>query len=335
MPDFGTLARIDLRDGWPGEASEASGFTPWLADNLTLLGDALGMDLELVAQESPVGSFSLDLLARDIGRDRPVIIENQLESTNHDHLGRLITYAAGHDATVAIWVAASFREEHRQALDWMNRRTDEDTEFFGVVVELLRIDDSPFAVNFRLAASPNGWSKATKASPASGSPSGRAIAYRSFFQALIDQLREMHKFTNARVGQPQSWYAFASGHSGIYYGASFAQGKQLRAEVYMDRPSTSENKELFDRLHARKVELEREFGEPLSWQRLDEKKACRIAVYRTGSINDSDSALVEMRDWLVDHLLRLKKIFGPLLADAIKNQTVPVIETFPSADGER
>ena len=142
---FGTLRKLDLRTLWP---KEAASFTPWLRNNLNLLGDAVGMDLEFQDQEAAVGPFSLDLLVHEVGTDRVVIIENQIEQTDHDHLGKLIVYAAGFNAGVAIWIASSFREEHRQAIDWLNQRTDTDTQFFGVVVEAVQIDDSRPACTF-------------------------------------------------------------------------------------------------------------------------------------------------------------------------------------------
>ena len=311
MPDFGTLAYLDPREIWPREASD---FTPWLAANLAALGTALGMDLELKQQEAPVGAFSLDVLARDLNRGRTVVIENQLEPTNHDHLGKLLTYAAGHDASVVIWVAKEMRDEHRQALDWLNQHTDENLEFYGIVVEVLRIDDSRPAYTFRPVALPNDWRKEV----AAAAPSRREEAYRGFFQRLIDELREHHGFTGARTAQPQNWYTFSSGHPGVTYGFSFAQGGRVRADVYIDRGDANLNKELFDRLKNDQQQIEKAFGSPLEWERLDSRRASRIASYRSGRIEDV-ATHDEILRWGVERLLKLKDVFNLRLAEALGN----------------
>jgi len=312
MHQFGELDRLDLRAIWPDEASH---FTPWLADHISELGSALGMELELLQREAPVGGFSLDLLARDLGRDRLVVIENQLESTDHDHLGKLLTYAAGHNAGAVVWVAKELREEHRQAIDWLNQRTDADTDFFGVVVEVLRIDQSAPAYNFRPVAFPNQWRKRDGGGTAT---SPRAQAYRAFFQDLIDRLREEHRFTGARVGQPQNWYSFASAFSGISYSVSFAMGSRVRAEVYIDVGEAEQNKAIFDGLSQEQERLEAEFGESLEWEPLEEKRACRVALYRPGNIDDQPAVLDDIKRWAIERLLKFKGVFGPALERLVK-----------------
>ena len=250
--------------GWP---------IMWLADNIVALGEALGMDLELQQTEAPVGAYSLDILATDLSQNRPVIIENQLEATNHDHLGKLLTYAAGFDAGVVVWLTREFRDEHRQALDWLNQRTGEDTQFFGVTGELWRIEDSLPAPHFNLVAIPNGWRKETATTLARGetpsATSERSEAYRDFFQSLIDILREKHQFTNARKSQPQNWYSFATGYSGIMYGANFTGQRHARVEVYLGTQDAARNLQLLEDLEAHKDEIESELGQTLDWQRLE------------------------------------------------------------------
>jgi hypothetical protein len=309
MPDFGALKTIDLRKIWP---HEASAFTPWLAANIDRLGAALGLELELVTAEADVGDFSLDLLAKDLGTGRNVIVENQLTQTDHDHLGKLLTYAAGFDATAVVWVAQAIRDEHRQALEWLNQRTDTDTHFFGVVIEVLQIDDSKPAFNFKPIVLPNDWTKKPPPKPGKQT-SGKSEAYRAFFQALIDELREKHRFTSARAGQPQNWYSFASGLSGVVYGASFAMGRRVRADLYIDMGDAGENKALFDALHLQRAEIEAAYGGPLEWERLDDKQACRVADYFDGSIEATPTELAQVREMLIQRLLRLKKAIGPRL----------------------
>lgn len=306
MVNFGVLKQVDLRLLWPHEALD---FSAWLAQNLAVLGETLGMDLELIGQEAPVGPFSLDLLVRDLGRDRTVIIENQLEPTDHDHLGKLLTYAAGHDATVAVWIAPKFRDEHRQALDWLNQRTDTGTEFFGVVVEAIQIDDSRPACNFRLVAFPNDWRKTNITPVTKTSP--RSEAYQAFFQDLIDRLRTQHNFTRALKAQPQNWYTFSSGIRGIVYGVSFALGGRVRAEAYIDREDAVWNKWLFDALRAQRDDIAAAFGEPLEWDSIEARRACRIVAYRPGSIDNPPQSLEEIKGWAIDRLLRMRNVIGP------------------------
>jgi len=311
---LGELKRIDPRDIWPSESRD---FTPWLAENIEKLGEALGMDLEVKATEAAVGEFSVDIVAKDLATGRDVVIENQYAATDHDHLGKLLTYASGMDAYALVWIAQDIRDEHRQALEWLNERTDADTLLFAIELEVLRINDSAPAHNFKLVVFPNKWQKTTRGG-ASATPSARGEAYRAYFQELIDDLREKHRFTGARVAFPQNWHSFASGLSGVTYGTSFAQGGRVRAELYIDRGPADENKRLFDRLAADRDRIEAEMGTPLEWERLDDRRASRIAAYRTGSIDSDESTLLDIRAWAIDNLLKFKRVFGPFLKEHTK-----------------
>ena len=158
---LGSIEKVGLREVWKHEALD---FTRWLAreENLSLLGDAVGIDLELQETESAVGGFSVDVFATESGTGKRIVIENQLEETNHDHLGKIITYAAGKGAQYVIWVVARARDEHRQAIEWLNQHTDEDSSFFLVEIEVWRIGDSLPAPRFNVVESPNEWAKSEK-----------------------------------------------------------------------------------------------------------------------------------------------------------------------------
>lgn len=314
MKVLSKLKRLNLREAWPKEASD---FTPWLADNIEELGVALGMDLELEAREASVGDFSLDLLAKDLGSSRTVVIENQLTQTDHDHLGKLLTYAAGFGASVVIWVAETIREEHRQALEWLNQRTDTDTEFYGVVMELLQIDDSRPAYDFKPLVFPNEWQK-TKRNQTTGRVSTRGEAYRQYYQPLIDELREKHKFTGARIAQPQSWYAFSAGTSGVPVSAVFAGDGTVRVELYIDLGTVEANKALFDWLQNQKNSVEKQLGFSVQWERLDGRRASRIYVSRSGSIESAAEELEQLRKWQIEKLLHFKRVFAPLVKIGVK-----------------
>lgn len=309
MDAFGKLTKLDARLIWPHEAAD---FTPWIGANLSQLGEAIGMELEFVGQEAPVGSFSLDILARDLGSDRQVIIENQFGRTDHDHFGKLLTYAAGFDASVLVWIAEEIREEHRQALDWLNQRSDAHTEFFGVVVEVWRIDSSLPAPVLRPVAFPNQWRKDRVSPSSTTKASPRGESYRVFFQGLIDELRDKHKFTTARVAQAQNWYTFTSGKYGFVYGVNFAQGGQVRVETYIDLEDAGKNQQAFEWLANQRESIEATLG-PLTWEPLLGKRACRIASYRPGSIQDDAIQLAEIKSWAVQRLLDFRKVFTPLV----------------------
>jgi len=306
---FGQIHQVPLREIWKHEAQD---FTPWLAENINVLGNVIGLELELVKEEASVGDFSLDILAKDLGSTKNVIIENQFCKTDHDHLGKLLTYAAGFDASFVIWVAEVIREEHRQALEWLNDRTDNETQFFALVIEVIKIDNSKPAYNLKPVVFPNEWHKNKSKNQTSQQVSLKGERYKSYFQNLIDELREEYQFTSARAGQPQNWYAFASGKSGINYGANFGQGDKVRTELYIDLGNAEENEALLNYLLQSKQEIEEKFGSPLSWEPIDGKRATRIAIYRPGSIFMEDE-LTSIKRWHIHNLLKFREVFSNLL----------------------
>ena len=302
--ELGRIEKIDPREVWPDEAKD---FTPWLSEQgLGELGEALGLDLELQSIEEPIGSFALDMLCIELGTKRTVIIENQLGQTDHDHLGKLLTYAGGCDANVIVWIAKEFRDEHRQALELLNQRTGEDTEFFGVVIELWKIGDSPPAPHFKMVVTPNEWTKSIKPEPE------RKRKYREFFQKLIDSLREQG-FTNARKAQPFNFYHFSAGHAQrVQYGARLT-GEEAKVEIYIDSKDKDWNKVLFDKFMEHREDIESELSESLEWERQDGWRHSRVAISHEGSIYDNPEKLKETRNWMIEKLMDFKRVFGPML----------------------
>lgn len=304
---LGQMKRIEARVVWPHEEHD---FTPWLYENLDKLAEALGLELEVQERECDVGDFAVDIVARELGTNRLVVIENQLEATDHKHLGQLLTYAAGKEAGVVVWISPEFRDEHREALDWLNRDGGEGgPEFFGVELQVIQIDDSKPAVNLRPVAFPNEWTRDLNEGGTAG-VSEKRQKYQDFFQGLLDELREV-KFSNAKKAQPQNWYAFSSGVSGYVYSASFANGGRLRVDLYISLQDAPESKAAFEKLQEDKSNIEAEFGEPLTWEKLEGRRACRVSIYTPGSIDDMPEALLHHRTWMKEKLIQMKKVLGP------------------------
>ena len=313
MPDVSKLKRVDLREVWPNEASD---FTPWLADNLEELGEALGMDIELVQTEASIGSFSLDIEARD-NENRTVVIENQLEPTNHDHLGKVLTYAAGLNADVMVWIVREFRDEHRQALDWLNQRTSEETEFYGVEVRAVRIEDSPAAPIFELVARPNSFRKRRIASAARELSSPKRDAYYAFWPRVIDPLRDKHRLTSRTSSTKTSWVPIGTRIPGVGGGTNFTK-KDARVDLFIDTEEKSRNKRIFDALHEQKERVETAFGEGLSWERLDTARGFRIALYLPDrSVNDPEEILGDTAEWMVNRFVKLSNTVAPIVREVM------------------
>ncbi len=307
--DFG-LGRLDPVDPLDVWALEERDFTPWLLDNGDVLAAALEIDLELVEREHRVGPFELDLLGRDLTHDAPLIVENQLTPTDHGHLGQLLTYAGGTDAATVVWIAREFREQHRQALDWLNERTDERTRFFGVEIHVVRIGTSAPAPNFKVVSAPNDWQKyARKAGGATSSQTPRQAMYAQFWSRLIERVAaERPAWTHRKSleGHTQNWVDFPSAFRPAYYAISFARGGRLRHELYISLATPEASDELYERLYAQREAIEQRYGRPLAWEPLPGKGASRVADYVDGDVMNADQHATYL-DWFIDAGDRLRR----------------------------
>ncbi len=313
-PALGRLTKVDLRAVWPNEASD---FTPWLAEpnHLALLGDAIGLELELEGTERSVGPFSADILCKDTVEDRWVVVENQLARTDHTHLGQLLTYAAGLNAATIVWIAERFTDEHRAALDWLNELTDDATHFFGLEMELWQIGDSPPAPKFNLASKPNDWSKSV--ARAAREPveltetKQMQLAYWSAFKSYL----ERHSHTIApRKPRPQHWANFAIGRSGAQLTARMnSQSNVLAVELVLyDARDQHEADALFHLLRQDKSQIEEEIGEVLDWMPKPEKQRCAVTVaWEADPMNEAAWNTQHAR--LTDTLESFHKAFSPRL----------------------
>jgi hypothetical protein len=277
--------------------------------NSDVLSDLLGMDLEITAAEQRVGGFALDLIGTDLQTNDTVIIENQLEATDHGHLGQLLTYAGGTDPSTVVWCAPEFRDEHRAALDWLNEHTDEDVRFFGVQISAVRIDGSSPAPLFRLVAQPNDWTKMVHAEKAASRRvlTPRAAAHEALWTLVLDRIHTEHPtWTSAKTASRESWITLPYGSSTAWYGL-VCSGPTPRVELYFGSSDADANQAEFERFFARRQELEDRFGGPLDFQPLPGRKASRIAAYAPEPVDVLDEAQHEaLARWLLETMARLR-----------------------------
>ncbi|MBV9662089.1 MAG: DUF4268 domain-containing protein [Acidimicrobiales bacterium] len=307
---LGRLESLDARKVWVHEAYD---FTPWLLENSEVLANVLGIDLELSTAEHTVGDFSLDLIGRDNTNDCMLIVENQLTGTDHDHLGKLVTYAAGTEARTVVWLATAFREEHRQAVDYLNQLAGENARFFGVRIGVVKIGESSPAPLFELVAQPNDWAAhtATTAKVAAGQ-AGKGPLYQEFWTRLLKRIHDEHPaWTNAHKPGPANWTSLLWFTPGVGFNVSFRNQQRISVEVYLDTGDEDGSLTLYKTLQAERPAIEQAFGGPLSWEELEKKRACRIAVYRPGDVTKSDE-YDQYIDWLFDNYRRLRNAVGSL-----------------------
>ena len=308
---LGRLARVDLRDIW---ATEASDFTPWLAreENLAVLSETLGMELELEAQEKAVGPFRADILCKDIGSDAWVLIENQLERTDHSHLGQLLTYASGLEAVTIIWIAARFNEEHRSTLDWLNKITDEEFRFFGLEVELWRIEDSPAAPKFNIVSKPNDWSRSVaqaKRALDEAELSGTRLMRRDYWSALNTVLdKATGSVSGNRKSHGQSWMQYPIGRHNFKLQAVMNIAKrQIRSQLYIGGGGAEA---FFHLLHERKDAIEQDLGYQLEWEERSGQLHSRIVTYLNDADPEDEQDWPRQHQWLAARLNDLHRVFA-------------------------
>ena len=304
MVNLSKLEEIsDLRKVWPREAQD---FTPWLAneDNIGSLSDAIGIDIAIDEEESPVGDFSVDIFAREIDTGRKVIIENQLESTNHDHLGKLITYASGKSAEIIVWLVKHAREEHRAAIEWLNNHTDDQVAFFLCEIKLYKIGNSSPAVKFEVVERPNDWAKDVKKADSTSAVQQRRYDYWVAFQDYAFRDPRFAREFNHRKPGLDHWMSFYIGSSSCHMALLQLYKRQsLTVELYI-----SNDKDLFHSLYEHRAEIESESGLKLDWRELPHRKASRILIEKKFELTNASQWNTQF-EWAVDVMLRMKKAF--------------------------
>jgi len=307
MSKLGRLKKINLRKHWEREDTH---FTPWLAEeeNITLLGEAIGMELEVQDREAKVGPFKADILCKNVADNSLVVIENQLEKTDHSHLGQLLTYAAGSNAVTLAWIVESFTEEHRAALDWLNRVTDEYIQFFGLEIELWKIGDSLPAPKFNIVVKPNDWSKSVK----EAAEASRA-KLTTGQQLQVDYWRSFAEFISKRKTTfkppkpyPSNWMGYGIGRAGANLITVFNRNEAaitIETNNY-DHPAW------FHLLNADSEAIQSKLGFPLSWEERPDNKYAFIRVSQ-----EIDAASVDdwpkIHQWMLEKMEAMRRVFGP------------------------
>lgn len=301
---LGRLVPVEVREFW---ADEARDFTPWLAEdeNLKLLGETIDLDLERVKVEEPVGPFRADILAKD-GDDGLVIIENQLGRADHKHLGQLMVYATNREARAVVWIATKLSDEYRKVLDWLNDNTPETISFYGLEIELWRVDSSRPAPRFNVVCEPNALTKLEQGGSLA-EPTETKLLQREFWSALREYATEKQSHLSFRKPRPQHWYNLAVGRSGFQIGLNAKTVvKEVSCELYISGRVAADA--AFELLEEQKEEIEKELGQ-LEWMPLPKKGACRIVQRKKGDIEDRDN-WPELLAWCLERAESFQAAFS-------------------------
>lgn len=296
------IAQIDeheLRSVWENEERD---FTRWLTENIELLGAELGIEIEDARAEEAIGDFSADIVAREMNTGETIVIENQYYKTDHDHLGKLLTYSAGKRAGFTMWLAEEFRPEHRSVLEWLNESGPKDVKFFAIKPRIMSIEGSEKkGFEFEVIVEPNDWEREITGETLTETEK----SYREFYSKLVDAYAERRPNWYKLTPGTRGYLTFSAGTSGVRFGWVFHQGPEFSIELYISTSEKERNEEIFETLKQDREVIESNLGTELVWQLLPEKQACRIKWSKsiTGKITelttDQQSELIE---WGVDSM---------------------------------
>lgn len=310
---LGRIERVDIRSVWPNEEQN---FTPWIKENIGLIAELIGEDIEDVETETNVGKYSADLVGKIVGTNDSIVIENQYGETNHDHLGKLLTYLSGKGAKVGVWIAEKFREEHIATLDYLNENLKQDgPSLFGIKIEVKRIGESQPAPELVIVVKPNEFQREISQEIPSEADKKRNTLRVDFFSKLTDKYKELNPNWNKVKAQPQHWLSFGAGKTGFSYSWAFriTNGWRFAIELYIDTHDQEENKRLFKELQQMHNEIEKELGFPLDFQELPEKRACRIEYPKptSGPITKlSEGEKTELVKWGTETMSLFSKVMS-------------------------
>ena len=293
--ELGRLEKIELREVWRHEALD---FTRWLArkENIALLSKEVGIDIEVIETEMSVGRYNVDIYARDTESSKRIVIENQLENTNHDHLGKMLVYAAGLDADIAIWVVKDVNEEHRQAVEWLNDNSFEKINIFLVKVELWQIDNSPIAPKFQVICEPNNWAKVLK-QQSKDNITDLELKQMEYWQGFVDYAKSKDKTYISQRPSIYNWYVIRIGSSDYKIKLVHSVNSDMvrcQLEIFND--------EIYKKLEQYKNEIDNKIN-GLEWEYLEDRKVNRISCSNNSKNNDSSYV------WLLDMVDRFKEVF--------------------------
>lgn len=303
--ELGDIEPVDISSLWGGDLLE---FSRWLSENLKLVGEPLHMDLELVRLQPPSGWFDLNIIAKEVGSDATVVIVSQLHPSSHSRLGQLVGYAATQDARILIWVAPEFRAEHRKALELINERSPDEVEVYGLEVRAIRIGCSLPAHEFRPVVFADAWAKRVRSAMHNLTPAAQKRF--DFFQPLLENLWHVG-FTNRTTARTSrsSNENFASGFSGISYNAGF-NWDQATVYLWIYTGNVDKDKLIYEGL-LRDAESMKEqmtgleldlIGRLGGWRRVS------VGIATAGTLDQADDALSNIREWMLNNLLKLKEI---------------------------